>query len=293
MAQPNSFAETFQAERARLHGLAFRLVGSRSEAEDVVQETWLRLQRRGAEVENIGGWLTTVVSRISLDHLRKRQRHPEVTLPPGLDQLVDDRAGADPEREAMLAEAVGIAMLVVLDRLAPAERLAFVLHDLFAVPFEEVAPILERSVDAVRQLASRGRRRLRAAPAGGGSPAPDQHRLVAAFFAAARQGDFERLLAVLDPDAELAVDAAASPTDMPQQVRGAQAIARRASLGAAHSLDAAVMQVNGRAAIAVVPDGVVRMVMTFEVRACRIARIAIVADEGRIEAMTFALPPTA
>src|SRR5213592_889614 len=197
-------AERFEDHRPRLRAVAYRMLGSLSEADDAVQDAWLRLSRaRPGEVENLGGWLTTVVARVALNTLRARNTRREQPLDVRVpDPIIDPASGSDPEHEALLADSGGLALLVVLERLTPAERLAFVLHDMFAVPFEDIAPIVDRSPEAARQLASRARRRVRAAPV----PDADltaQWEVVEAFLAAARGGDFEALVAVLDPDVEL------------------------------------------------------------------------------------------
>src|SRR5437764_1171124 len=200
--------ERFEEQRTHLRAVAYRMLGSLSEADDAVQEAWLRLSRSNAsEIENLGGWLTTVVARVSLNMLRSRRTRREQPLAVHIpDPIVDPAGGTDPEHEALLADSVGLALLVVLETLTPAERLAFVLHDMFAVPFDDIAPIVDRSPDAARQLASRARRRVR-----GADHVPDAHpasqwEVVDAFQAAARDGDFEALVAVLDPDVVLRAD---------------------------------------------------------------------------------------
>jgi RNA polymerase sigma-70 factor, ECF subfamily len=238
-------AEQFEDHRPRLRAVAYRLLGSLSEADDAVQEAWLRLNRSDADaIDNLGAWLTTVVSRVSLNMLRDRREEPFGARAP--EPIVDRADGTDPEHEALLADAVGLALLVVLENLAPAERLAFVLHDMFAVPFDEIARILDRSPDAARQLASRGRRRVRGEPAMPDADLDTQRRVVDAFFAAAREGDFDALVAVLDPDVVLRAD-------MPggrQEVRGAEIVARRASAYRQIGLDVRPALING------VPGGV-------------------------------------
>lgn len=215
-------AERFEENRAHLRSVAYRMLGSTAEAEDAVQEAWIRLSRSDtSEVDNLSGWLTTVVARVSLDMLRSRQSRRED--PFGAD--VPDLAGVDdPEHEAVLADSVGPALLVVLETLAPAERLAFVLHDLFAVPFDEIAPIVGRTPAAARQLASRARRRVQGAPAVEGGHA-QQREIVDAFLAAARTGDFEGLMAVLDPDVVCRFDPSATPPGASPELRGAPAVA--------------------------------------------------------------------
>src|SRR3954469_12782576 len=223
MTEGEWLAERFEANRTHLRAVAYRMLGSVSEADDAVQEAWLRLSRTDAsQVANLGGWLTTVVARVSLDMLRSRTARREQPLETHVPEpIVSSDAGADPEQEALIADSVGLALLVVLETLSPAERLAFVLHDMFGVPFDEIAPIVDRSPVAARQLASRARRRVR-----GAAPAPDpdlarQRQVVDAFLAAARDGDFDALVAVLDPDVVLRVDRGAVRPGASQEVRGA------------------------------------------------------------------------
>ena len=219
-------AGRFEEHRTHLRAVAYRMLGSLSEADDAVQEAWLRLSRSDAEaIENLGGWLTTVVARVSLNMLRSRNTHREEPLGVHIpDPIVDPADGTDPEHEALLADSVGLALLIVLETLSPAERLAFVLHDMFAVPFDEIAPIVERSPEATRQLASRARRRVQGERT---VPDPDlgrQREVVDAFLAAAREGDFDALVAVLDPDVVLRADFGRGV----QEVRGAEAVASQA-----------------------------------------------------------------
>src|SRR5438128_3193589 len=239
-------ANEFDGYRTHLRAVAYRMLGSMSEADDAVQESWLRLSRSDTSgVENLGGWLTTVVARVCLDMLRSREsRHEEPLDEHVPDPIVSREDGIDPEHEALLADSVGLALLVVLDTLNPAERLAFVLHDLFAVPFDEIAPIVGRSPTAARQLASRARRRVQ-----GAATVPDadltlQREVVDAFLAASRDGDFDALLAVLDPDVVLRVDRGAVPAGASREVHGATAVARQFS-GRAQSTQPAL--VNGAA----------------------------------------------
>ena len=208
MVEQDWLAQRFEEHRSRLRAVAYRMLGSLSEADDAVQDTWLRLSRTNAdEVENLGGWLTTVVARVSLNMLRSRQTRREEPFGPHVPEpIIDPVAGMDPEHEALLADSVGLALLVVLEMLAPAERLAFVLHDMFAVPFDEIAPIVDRSPEAARQLASRARRRVQGnAPVSDADP-EQQRQVVEAFIAAAREGDFDALVALLDPDIVLRAD---------------------------------------------------------------------------------------
>src|SRR5918995_4935644 len=208
MDEHDWLAERFEEHRTRLRAVAYRMLGSLSEADDAVQEAWLRLGRTDAnDIENLGGWLTTVVARVSLNMLRSRNLRGEEPLGVRMpDPIVDSAEGTDPEHEALLADSVGLALLVVLETLSPPERLAFVLHDIFAVPFEEIAPIVDRSPDAARQLASRARRRVRAENTVPDVDVDAQREVVDAFLAAAREGDFDRLVAVLDPDVVLRAD---------------------------------------------------------------------------------------
>jgi RNA polymerase sigma factor (sigma-70 family) len=238
-------AERFEEHRSRLRAVAYRMLGSLSEADDAVQEAWLRLNHTDAsKVDNLGGWLTTVVARISLNMLRSRRTRREEPLADRLpDPLVDRMDGIDPEHEALLADSVGLALLVVLETLSPPERLAFVLHDIFGVPFDEIAPILDRSDDAARQLASRARRRVRAARAIPDADIEPQWEVVDAFLAAARDGDFDRLLTVLDP--EVVVRADFGPAGGSRETRGAAAVARQALGYAKLGLDMRPALVNG------------------------------------------------
>src|SRR5512144_2285605 len=228
MDEREFLAQQFEEHRTRLRAVAYRMLGSLSEADDAVQETWLRLSRVDSdEIENLGGWLTTGVARVSLNTLRSRRARREESLDVRMPEPIVDRAdGTDPEHEALLADSVGLALLVVLETLTPAERLSFVLHDMFAVPFEDIAPIVDRSPQATRQLASRARRRVR-----GADPLPDpdldaQWEVVEALLAAARGGDFDALVAVLDPDVELRADGGLE--GITQHIRGAETVAGQA-----------------------------------------------------------------
>src|SRR4051812_5251508 len=231
MTETEFLAEQFEEHRTHLRAVAYRMLGSISEVDDAVQEAWLRLNRSDAdEIENLGGWLTTVVARVCLNTLRSRTTRREEPLDVRVpDPVISNASGLNPEHEALLADSVGLALLVVLETLTPAERLAFVLHDMFAVPFDDIAPMLERSPTAARQLASRARRRVR-----GAAPVPDadlrrQREVVDAFFAASRDGDFEALVAVLDPDVVLRADGGELRSSVTGIVRGAHAVASRAA----------------------------------------------------------------
>jgi RNA polymerase sigma factor (sigma-70 family) len=287
MEAQGRLAERFEAHRARLRAVAYRMLGSLGEADDAVQEAWLRLGRAGAgKVDNLGGWLTTVVARVCLDMLRARAWRGEQPLDPRLpDPVVDPSEGLDPEHEALVAEGVGLAIQIVLDALTPAERLAFVLHDLFAVPFDEIAPVLGRSPAAARQLASRARRRVRdAAPA----PDPDrarQRQVVDAFLAAARGGDLDGLVAVLDPDVVLRAESAGAFTE----VRGAAAVGRSALGFASLATSAHPVLVNGTVGLVAAPNGRPVSVLGFTVARGRIVELDILADPARLRRLGLAV----
>jgi RNA polymerase sigma factor (sigma-70 family) len=282
-------AEQFQSHRAHLRSVAHRILGSTNEADDAVQEAWLRLQRTGTtDVDNLGGWLTTVVGRVCLDMLRRRSaRHEEpLELQPS-----DPEGGLEPEPEAVLADSVGLALLVVLDTLTPPERLAFVLHDLFAVPFDEVAAVLDRSPAAARQLASRARRRVQgAAPdSAGAADSGRRQAVVQAFLAAAREGDFAGLLAVLDPDVVLRADAAVPALGGLERLSGDEAVAR-AFLGKARAARAALL--DGAAGAVFVSDGRLRGALEFVVSGHRIAAVEVVSDPVVLDALDVVLLET-
>ena len=279
----------FERHRPHLRAVAYRMLGSLTEADDAVQETWLRYQRTDtAAVENLAGWLTTVVSRVCLNLLRARATRAEEPLDAGVgvrlpDPIVSPLTGPDPEQEALLADSVGLALQVVLDTLSPAERLAFVLHDLFAVPFDEVAPLVERTPEAARQLASRARRRVHDA-----APVPDadlsrQRVAVDAFYAAARDGDFDALVSVLDPEVVLRADGGASRTRPTVLLRGARTVAGQAATAQRLSRYVRPALVNGAAGAVVVIAGRVFAVMAFTVAEGRIAAIDVLYDPARLD----------
>ena len=245
MSDQDLLAEQFEANRAHLGAVAYRMLGSTAEADDAVQEAWLRLSRADtSDVRNMGGWLTTVVSRVCLDMLRSRRSRREEPIDPHVpDPIVGRERSADPEGQAMLADSVGLAMLVVLEMLEPAERLAFVLHDMFALPFDEIAPIVDRSPEATRQLASRARRRVQGTATLPEADLPRQRVVVDAFFAAARGGDFEALVALLDPDVVLRSDGGMAVPTASAVVRGAEAVAGRAIM---FSRPGALVRAGGR-----------------------------------------------
>ena len=289
MDKRDFLVEQFEEHRTHLRAVAYRMLGSVSEADDAVQETWLRLSRSDtSEVENLGGWLTTVLARVCLDMLRSRKSRREESLGARVSGPMAVRAeGADPEQEALLSDSVGLALLVVLETLTPAERLAFVLHDMFAVPFDEIAPIVGRSPDAARQLASRARRRVRGADTSYELDLTRQREVVDAFLAAARDGDFDALVAVLDPDVVLRSDRAALPADAPTEVRGAPAVARRALVGRARAARPAL--VDGAVGVVVTPRGRLLMVLDFKIRGGKIVEIDAVADPERLNQLDLAL----
>jgi RNA polymerase sigma factor (sigma-70 family) len=291
MDEHDLLARRFEAHRPHLRAVAYRMLGSLSEADDAVQEAWLRLSRADTgAVDNLGGWLTTVVARVCLDMLRARTARREEPLGPHLpDPVVSREDGLDPEHEALLAEGVGLALLVVLDTLTPAERLAFVLHDLFAVPFEEIAPILGRAPAAARQLASRARRRVRQA-----APVPDadrtrQRAVVDAFLAAARDGDLDALLTLLDPDVVVRADHGAVPAGASREVRGRGAAAEQALAFSRRARLARPVLVNGAAGLVVVAQDRALSVMGFTVTRGRIVEIDILADPERLRRLDLAV----
>jgi RNA polymerase sigma factor (sigma-70 family) len=284
MDRDDLLAEQFEGNRAHLRAVAYRMLGSPSEADDAVQEAWLRLGRADTSgVRNLRAWLTTVVARVCLDLLRSRtarREDPVAELPEVSGPAVD------PEQHAMLADSVGLALLVVLDTLAPAERLAFVLHDLFAVPFEEIAPIVDRSPAAARQLASRARRRVQAAAPGAEADTGRQRELVDAFLAASRNGDFEALLAVLDPDVVVRADATAVRYGSAAETRGAAAVGK-VFLGRAQAARPAL--VDGRAGLAWVLKGRPAVVFDFTVVGDRIVGLSLLADAETLSTMDLQL----
>jgi RNA polymerase sigma factor (sigma-70 family) len=280
--QQEWLARQFEDYRPRLRAVAYRMLGSLSEADDAVQDAWLRLSRADtSEVENLGGWLTTVVARVALNMLRARNTRREEPLDVYVpDPIIDPTDGSDPEHEALLADSVGLALLVVLETLTPAERLAFVLHDMFAVPFQEIAPIMERSPEATRQLASRARRRVR-----GTAPVPDtdltaQWEVVEAFLAAAREGDFDRLVAVLDPDIVLRADGGL--TGLSQHIRGAETVASQALLWSRVDLTMRRALINGAAGIVTFLHGRPFSIAAVTVENGKIVEIDFLADPERV-----------
>lgn len=280
----DGLAAEFEAERGRLHGLAYRMLGSAAEADDAVQEAWLRLNRADS-VDNLAAWLTTVVSRVCLDVLRSRKarrEEPFAVFP----EPVDD---ADPAAEAALADSVGRALLVVLDALGPAERIAFVLHDVFAVPFDRIAPVLDRTPVAAKKLASRARQRIR-----GSAPLPSadlarHRRVVEAFLAAARGGDLASLLDVLAPDVVRRADAAALPAGAALETRGARAVAEETQVFGKRARYAEVALVDGAVGVVVAPRGRLVLALAVTVEGERVAAYEVIADPARLAALHVTL----
>src|SRR5258708_5716204 len=280
MDEHEGLAEQFEGNRSHLQAVAYERLGSLCEADGAVQEPCLALSRSDTSgIENLGGWLTTVVARICLDMLRSRNSRREESLEAAVSESIESREkGIDPEQEVLLADSVGLALLVVLDTLPPAERLAFVLHDIFAVPFDEIAPSVERSETAVRQLASRARRRLRGAETAKPADLERQRAVVDAFLAASRTGNFEALLTVLDPEVVFRIDGATSPKGLSRKVRGAPAVARQFS-GRAQGARTAL--VDGAVAAIVAPRGHLFLVLNFTIRNDKIVEIEAVAGPER------------
>ena len=282
MNERDWLAERFEERRTRLRAVAYRMLGSLSEADDAVQESWLRLNRTDADaIENLDAWLTTVVARVSLNMLRARKTRREEPIEAQLPEPILDRAdGMNPEHEALLSDSVGLALLVVLETLSPPERLAFVLHDMFAVPFEEIAPIVNRSPESARQLASRARRRVQ-----GEGKVPDadletQRRVVDAFLAASREGDFDQLVAVLDPDVVLRADFGHAGES--RVVRGAREVAGQALFYAQFGLELRPVLVNGAVGMVTFQDGEPFSLGAVTVRGGRIVELDFLADPERL-----------
>jgi RNA polymerase sigma factor (sigma-70 family) len=283
-------AQEFEQHRPRLRAVAYRMLGSTSEADDAVQDAWIRVSRADtSEVENLRAWLTTIVARVSLNMLRSRKTRREASLDVHVpDPIIDPADGTDPEHEALLADSVGLALLIVLETLSPAERLAFVLHDMFGVPFDQIAPIVERSSDAARQLASRARRRVR-----GAAPVPDadlsaQWEVVEAFLAAARNGDFEGLVAVLDPDVVLRADGG-DLAGLTRYIRGAETVATQASMWSRVALTMRRALVNGTPGFVSTRDGQPFSVAAVTISGGRIVEIDILADPERLAKLDLAV----
>ena len=294
MTEANWRAERFDADRPHLEAVAYRMLGSLSEAEDAVQEAWFRFDRSDTHgVDNLTGWLTTVVSRVCLDHLRtRRSRREDSADVQSTGATRPDPGAVDPEREAQLADSVGLALLVVLDTLTPAERLAFVLHDLFGVPFEDIAPLVGRSATATRKLASRARNRVKGPPVPSRFDLARQRTVVEAFLAAARGGDLAGLVAVLDPDVVLRVDRTILPAGLAAEVRGAEAVAARAAAFASRAAVTDLSLVDGAVGLVVAPNGRLLLVETFTIVDGRITAIDLIGDPDRLDALDLAVLDT-
>ncbi len=286
MSEPEGLTQLFESHRSHLRAVAYRMLGSATEADDAVQEAWLRLNGSNtSEVANLGGWLTTVVARVCLDILRSRRRE-EALDEEVVEPIADSKS--DPEQETLLADSVGVALLVVLDTLSPAERVAFVLHDVFDLPFDEIAPIVDRTPDAARQLASRARRRVRGGERTSNADFQSQRVVVDAFLAALRAGDFEGLLAVLDPDVLVRMDAA--PGAPPREFRGAANWARGAT--AAFSPYARFVQpavVNGAVGLVFAPGGKLSRALSFTVANGKITQVEIITDRDRLQQLDLSV----
>ena len=292
MTQPDWLTESFEQNRTRLRAVAYRMLGSFAEADDAVQEAWLRVSRADAsDVDNLGAWLTTIVARVCLNMLRSRKARREEPLDVHVPDPVISRAdGTNPEDQALLAEGVGLALNVVLETLSPAERLSFVLHDMFGLPFEEIAPMLGRSPSAARQLASRGRRRVRGADV----QAPDrdiarQREVVDAFFAAAHGGDFDALVAVLDPDVVARIDGGSARADLSGVVHGAAAVARQTLAIASISAPKHPVLVNGAAGVIITLNGQPVAVMGFTISGGKIVEIDAINDPERLRRLDLSV----
>ncbi len=290
MNQNDWLAERFEEQRTRLRAVAYRMLGSLAEADDAVQDAWVRASRaETSEIENLGGWLTTIVARVCLNVLRSRKVRGEESLEGHLpDPVIGPPGQIAPEDEALLADSVGLALQVVLDALAPAERLAFVLHDMFELPFEEIATMVGRSPTAARQMASRARRRVRGAEI----PDPDlvrQRAVVDAFFLAARGGDFEALVTLLHPDVVLRADFGPSRPAASMVVRGAAAVARQARLGANPAAQLHSALINGTAGVVITLDGRPHVVMAFTVVNDQVVELDLIADPERVRRVASAV----
>jgi len=287
MNERDWLAERFEERRTRLRAVAYRMLGSLSEADDAVQESWLRLNRTDADaIENLDGWLTTVVARVSLNMLRARKTRREEPIEAQLPEPILDRAdGMNPEHEALLSDSVGLALLVVLETLSPPERLAFVLHDMFAVPFDEIAPIVNRSPESTRQLASRARRRVQGEGKGPDADLETQRRVVDAFLAASREGDFDQLVAVLDPDVVLRADFGHAGES--RVVRGAREVAGQALFYAQFGLELRPVLVNGAVGMVTFQNGEPFSLGAVTVRGGKIVELDFLADPERLRELNL------
>lgn len=293
MNEHDVLATQFEKNRSHLRAVAYRMLGSLSEADDAVQEAWLKLNRSASsEIENLGGWLTTVVARVCLDILRARNARREDSLEERLDKTAGPAVRShtlDPEQETMLAESVGLALLVVLDTLDPAERISFVLHDLFAVPFEEIAAIVGRSPAATRQLASRARRRVQGADTAARADLASQRKAVDTFLAALRAGDFNALLAVLDPEVVIRTDATAQPVEAMREIRGAENWARGAITAARGARAAQPALIDGAVGLVIAPKGRLFRVLRFTLANGKIAEVEVIGDPERLRQLDLAV----
>ena len=292
MADSEYLVEQFEKNRGHLRSVAYRMLGSASEADDAVQESWLRLSRSDANaIENLGGWLTTVVSRVCLDMLRARTSRREDALDPDVaEPVLQFPKQSDPEKEALLADSVGLALLIVLDRLDPAERLAFVLHDMFAVPVDEIATIIGRSPEAARQLASRARRRVQGTPAVPKASLTEQRQVVEAFLTALRAGDVEGVVAVLDPDIVVRIDEAAARPGQAREIRGARKWATGAvAFSRQLAGDVQVMLINGEVGVVLAMPGGSARVLRCSIANGRMQSAEIIADQKRIRELELAV----
>jgi RNA polymerase sigma factor (sigma-70 family) len=291
MSENDLLAQEFEQNRGHLRAVAYRMLGSLSEADDAVQEAWLRLSRSPAgEIENLGGWLTTVVARVCLDMLRSRKSRREGSMDTdAVEPMASAASRPDPEQETLLADSVGLALLVVLDRLAPAERVAFVLHDMFAMSFDEIAPLVGRTPTATRQLASRARRRVQGSPTVPDRDLSQQREVASAFLAAVRAGDFEGLMAVLDPNVIVHLDEGAGRPGAPSEIHGAENWARGA---VAYSKAVKFVQlalINGAVGLVWAPRGRLLRALTFDIERGKIVRLDVIADPARLSELKLAL----
>ena len=289
--QSEWLAERFEENRGHLRAVAYRMLGSASEADDAVQEAWLRLSRSNTStIENLGGWLTTVVSRVCLDMLRSRTAKREEVLDTCAESIATSERQDDPEQETLLADSVGFALLIVLDRLDPAERLAFVLHDMFAISFDQIASILGRSPEAARQLASRARRRVQGTPAVPTASIAEQRRVADAFLTALRAGDLEGLIAVLDPDVGVRIDEAAARPGAAREIRGARNWAKGAiAFSQQLAGDIRAMLVNGEVGLVWAPRGHLLRVLRFSIEEGKIATVDVIAEPTRLNELELAV----
>jgi RNA polymerase sigma factor (sigma-70 family) len=293
MNQTDSLAAQFEKNRSHLRAVAYRMLGSLSEADDAVQEAWLKLNRSDAGgIDNLGGWLTTVVARVCLDMLRARTSRREESLEEHIVAPVEPAVrsrGLDPEQETLLAESVGLALLVVLSTLDPAERIAFVLHDLFAMPFEEIAAIVGRSPAATRQLASRARRRVQGADTAAASNLASQRKVVDAFLAALRARDFHALVAVLDPNVVITADAVAQPVEAMREIRGAEKWAQGAIIAARGARAAQPALIDGAVGLVIAPQGRLFRALRFTLAEGKVAAVEVIGDPERLRHLALAI----